>query len=117
MHMGVKEMGKALAVREGYRQTQWVQTIRACRESGLSNRAYCQQNGISEKTYYYWLRKLRERMVQDEMAPQLIKLSNNPELATSTTALCLKFKGVELEIPQGTDPETLTMVLSAIKDL
>jgi len=32
----------------------------ARRESGLTVRAWCTENKIQEKTYYYWQRKLRE---------------------------------------------------------
>ncbi len=41
-----------MQVRNGYRMEEWKQIIQECRRSGLSNKAYCQQQGISEKTYY-----------------------------------------------------------------
>lgn len=49
-----------MEVRHEYRMEQWRQIIQDCQESGLSDKAYCEQQGISEKTYYYWLRKLRK---------------------------------------------------------
>lgn len=52
-------MEDILQVREEYRLQQWGQIVQQCRESGMSNRDFCRQNGITEKTYYYWLRKLR----------------------------------------------------------
>ena len=52
-------MADVLAVRNEYRLQSWMEIIRECEESGLSNREYCFQRGISEKTYYYWLRKVR----------------------------------------------------------
>ena len=53
-------MSEVLEMRYNYRMEQWANIIRQCRESGLSNREFCRLNGISEKTYYYRLRKLRE---------------------------------------------------------
>lgn len=36
----------------------WTARIIACRSSGMTVRAWCQENGLSEKTYYYWQRRL-----------------------------------------------------------
>ena len=38
----------------------WTARIMACRSSGMTVRAWCQENGLSEKTYYYWLRRVRQ---------------------------------------------------------
>ena len=40
------------------RLEQWSGKIAACRGSGMTVRAWCQERGISEKTYYYWQRRL-----------------------------------------------------------
>ena len=57
-------MADVLAVRDEYRAQNWAMVIRECSNSGLSNREFCRQRGISEKTYYYWLRKLRSQMAE-----------------------------------------------------
>ena len=33
--------------------------IHACNASGLTRKAWCEQNGIKIKTFYYWQRQLR----------------------------------------------------------
>ena len=33
---------------------EWAQRVQSCRESGLSVRQWCDENGLSAKTYYYW---------------------------------------------------------------
>lgn len=43
-----------------YRLTCWAKVMRECRESGLSNKAYCRQVGLQEGAFYYWQHKLRE---------------------------------------------------------
>lgn len=43
----------------------WLQMIHECRASGLTNRAWCEQNGISLKNYYYWIAKIRKLAVED----------------------------------------------------
>ena len=57
-------MADVLAVREEYRLKEWTEVYRRCRESGLSNREFCRQNGAAEKAFYYWLRNMREAAVE-----------------------------------------------------
>ena len=51
--------------------------IQECNASGLTKREFCQQRGISEKSFYYWLRKLRTQMTES-VAPQLVQLAPVP---------------------------------------
>ena len=39
----------------------------------LSNQEFCRQRGIPQKSFYYWLRKLRQQIVESA-APQLVPL-------------------------------------------
>jgi len=48
-----KQMSTLVRLRE------WSEILRTRRESGLTVRAYCAENGINEKTYYYWQNKVR----------------------------------------------------------
>ena len=38
----------------------WLDVIRQCRASGLTNQLWCEQHDISLKSYYYWLSKIRK---------------------------------------------------------
>lgn len=38
---------------------QWLAVFKARNESGLKIDEYCNQNGISQNSYYYWLRKAK----------------------------------------------------------
>ena len=38
----------------------WIKIIRECQSSGLTNKEWCEQNGVSEKSYYYHLAKIRK---------------------------------------------------------
>ena len=46
----------------------WMEQIKAQQESGMTVTAYCAQNGINHKTYYYHLRKVREHCMESEAA-------------------------------------------------
>ena len=41
----------------------WAERITECRGSGLSVREWCRGNEISEKTYYYWQKKLYQQVI------------------------------------------------------
>ena len=45
---------------------EWKKQIKAQQESGITVTAYCAQNGINIKTYYYRLRKVREQCLESK---------------------------------------------------
>ncbi|MBR5266848.1 MAG: IS66 family insertion sequence element accessory protein TnpB, partial [Lachnospiraceae bacterium] len=49
---------------------QWTQIIRDCLASGQSKKTWCEENGISEKAFYYWQRILRnEACLESKQLP------------------------------------------------
>ena len=52
-------------VKKELRLQEWAAQIEAQQQSGLTVRIWCEQNGISAKTYYYRLRKVRENCLGD----------------------------------------------------
>ena len=51
--------------------------IQESNNSGLTKHEFCQQRGISEKSFYYWLRKLRGQMAE-ATGPRLVPLDPAP---------------------------------------
>ena len=47
------------------RINEWRQLIQERQQSGQSVRAWCQQNGIRESSYYSWLRIIREEALRE----------------------------------------------------
>jgi len=43
-----------------YRLRHWASIMSERQESGLSVRAFCEDSGIHENTYFYWQKRLRE---------------------------------------------------------
>ena len=83
--------------------------------SGLSNREFCRQNGISEKTYYYRLRQLRESVISNsEQARTLFKLEESPPPAPAQM-LCIQFCGARLELPGSVDMDAVAALLRSIQ--
>jgi len=50
------------------RHQQWLDIIHACNASGLTKKAWCEQNGINIKTFYYRQRQLRREAYDAQTA-------------------------------------------------
>ena len=112
-------MAEVLALRSEYRLQQWAQVVKACNASGLSNREYCRQHNISEKTYYYWVRGLRRAAAAQTKAqiPILVPLetSQAPACPEADDMLYIQFRGAELTLPGRTDMDTVAALLKSIQ--
>ena len=86
-----------------------------CSNSGLSNREFCRQRGISEKTYYYWLRKLRSQMAESAV-PQLVQLESAP-VPIQDDMLQIQYRGAELKLPAGVDMDAVAALLRSLQSL
>ena len=106
-------MADVLAVRDEYRAQNWAMLIQECNNSGLTRREFCQQRGISEKSFYYWLRKLRSHMAESS-GPQLVQLDPVP---MQQDMLEIQYRGAELKLPAGVDIDTVSALLRAIQTL
>ena len=102
-------MADVLAVRDEYRAQQWAMVVQECRSSGLTNREYCRQRGISEKSFYYWQRKFRT-----QIAPQLVQLEAVP---VTEEVLQIQYRGAELRLPAGVDMDAVSALLRSIQSL
>lgn len=106
-------MADVLAVRNELRLQNWMEIIRECQESGLTNKEFCAQRGISEKTYYYWLRKIRSTAVE-AIKPQLVRLDDNAERA-SGHMLQIRYGEAELKLPEDVDLKAVMVLLNALR--
>lgn len=105
-------MEDVLAVRNDLRAQNWMTIIQECSASGLSNKAFCKQRGISEKQYYYWLRKLRTQVIELSQ-PQLVHL--NDSAPVQDEMLEIRYHGAELRLPGHVDIEAVTAILRTLQ--
>ena len=75
-----------------YRLTHWAGIMNARKESGLSIKAFCENAGIHENTYFYWQRRLRlaasTAMHGSDLVPSgftEVTLSNQPVTLSPAT--------------------------------
>ena len=106
-------MADVLAIRDAYRAQQWEMVVQECAASGLSNREFCRQRGIPEKSFYYWQRKLRQQIVESA-APQLVPLE---PVAAPEDLLQIQYQGAELKLPAGVDMDAVAALLRSLQSL
>jgi len=57
---------KAVNVKQTKRQVrlqEWVMQVRACKQSGMPVKQWCNENGVAVKSYYYHLKRVREELL------------------------------------------------------
>lgn len=106
----------------------WQQLVYDCRNSGMTVRAWCAQNDITEEAYFYRQRKVwkavrqlketREASRQADLPaiiPCALPLVSERQESAVTPALVLRSQTWTLEVNPGCDPELLRLALRAVK--
>lgn len=94
----------------------WQERFSECRRSGMTVAAWCEKQGISDKTYYYWHRKLSklQNHTRDEASSTFYEISGNLNNTAEITST-LHCYGVDADIYSGADEETLVRLCRALK--
>ena len=90
---------------------QWSERIAACRCSGMPVKAWCAQEGISEKTYYNWRKKIF-KAAQSQC--EFVEVSGSMPNRSSSVAT-VSVGGYSIEIHSGADRETLKALFEAAR--
>ena len=94
----------------------WAERIAECRSSGKSVRAWCRENDISEKTYYYWQRRLYQQMISATEQVDFAEIPPEIQTGQSTGAIakvCLS--GAAIEVYPGADAQMVHAILETLK--
>ena len=94
----------------------WAERIAECRSSGKSVRAWCRDKEISEKTYYYWQRRLYQQMVSTAEGVDFVEIPREVQTGQSPGAavkVCLS--GATIEVYSGADTQMIQVILETLK--
>lgn len=94
----------------------WRDRVTRFQTSGLSVRAFCRSEGLSEPSFYSWRRTITARDAGRAApdAPAFVPLHVRPDPVPPVLELILR-SGHVLRIPPGCDPEHLRAVLAALE--
>lgn len=107
------------------RGRQWLERIMACNQSGQTRSAWCEENGVSLKSYYYWQNKLRwkmtaamgakaEEMPQADFVP--LRLPGPQGGQTVATPVVIRARGMEIEIRETASEALIGRLLRVVTD-
>lgn len=101
------------------RRSYWQVAIELQRESGLAVREFCQQEGLSEPSFYAWRRRLTNSMEdaasQRDSQPAFVPVEITSGEARTESALVIELTtGVTLRIREGCSPELLRTAVEAL---
>ena len=94
------------------RRQVWGKLIAQQEQSGLSIRAFCQQHGRSEYSFYHWRKRLAEQL---PMKFALVETNQSGSVAVAVLEVILT-SGERLRIVPGIDAATLRLVLNVLRE-
>ena len=103
------------------RVSEWKGLIQEQKESGMTIRAWCEQNGFRENTYYYWLKIIRaEAIEQVEKNAALLRIELNElpegkgEPQTKTERIMVRINDAVIEFPLEIPVEQIAAFIRAL---
>ena len=105
------------------RHRSWMEDYAQQQESGLTVKAWCQEKGITQKTFYYRLRVLREEacsLMNAGPVKPAVKQDQEfirvgiPNTAGNSSGIRIKLDSAEISISPDASDEHVRMVLEAI---
>lgn len=118
MATGVQELKLAVRMQE------WSVRIAECRNSGMSVRAWCNEQGISVQTYYLWEKRFVEKATRQLSLPASTRagllMRINPETMPSdemnTVGSCITIRHGEsvITLPAGSSVEAVADLVKAL---
>ena len=96
------------------RAADWAERIRACRSSKMSVKEWCKENGLSEKTYYYWQRKLYQLVSGQQGTFAEITLQSGGRKEQNIVAT-IRIGELEADIYAGSDAGMIEAVVHAMR--
>ena len=85
----------------------WTEIVVNCNESGMSKTAWCRENNVSIKSFFYWQHKLRMKMIESSptaKAAEIVQINLQEETiiqepVTSTEVIRIRKNDVTVELP------------------
>ncbi|WP_021166553.1 hypothetical protein SOV_07490 [Sporomusa ovata DSM 2662] len=109
-----------------YRLSKWIEIVGECRSSGKKISAWCAENNINPKQYYYWLKRVRtaaceslqvigtgdQTIVPIKMPDHLTQTSH-----TSQSPAILRMGTVTLELNNSASTELIANAIKALTNV
>ena len=115
-------------ITKDYRINEWTARIRECSTSGLSVKRWCEDNGVAEGSYYYWLKRVRvaacEALPVIQKPVKIVPINLSSETIKSRTvdqdnnsSLVMRIGSVTMELNNSTSSLLIENVLRALQNI
>lgn len=103
--------------------SEWEKIIREGEQSGKSNKAYCEDQGIDLKRYWYWKNKLKKKC---EKSKEILNIGNQGDISSivpinilkpPSSGIIIKKMEYSIEIEDGTCVATIEAVIKAMESI
>ena len=115
------EITKAIArIKQEVSEQEWQQRIVDCRNSKMSTKAWCIENGIKPSTYYFHLRKAREAVLESNQIVAIQTLNpdapepDKTQTRVPSSGIRIESGGLTVTLPENVSAELLHTVLTAL---
>lgn len=107
----IKETKRAIRLRE------WSEMYRMYQESGKTVAEWCEERGLSPKTFYYRVRKIRESALENNEKHKIVPISPAPVIFSKNELSCIKISGngIAVELPENVSLEMIAIILQGLK--
>lgn len=109
------------------RLMQWTPIIRECHNSSMTIKAWCLENNVNEKQFYYWQRRVREEAynslekTESKRQSKFIQLTAPADSSRKTSSfipdMIIHVGSNILELSNTVSEELLSKVLKVISDV
>lgn len=105
------------------RLKEWAEMVGRCRNSGKTVAAWCEEYGITTKTYYYRLKRVCDAIPENKPAvlpmvreekPVFAELGPADRAVERSTFIIVCIGGMEIRIPNGAEAGTIEATLRAV---
>lgn len=103
----------------------WRERIKECRQSGLTVKAWCLQNEVTDKAFYYWMKRFKVLDQQESIdnifvevpLPRNSKSKSHENFLPVSMGLTLSFGSYSINIPNEFNPDTLEKIVKVLQKL
>ena len=93
--------------------TFWKRKLQEYRKSGLSRRAFSEQNGVNKSTLDYWFARIRK----GQKAKGMVEVKPTPILIQDASLQVVVADNYRIEVHSGFDPHLLGAVVKTLESI
>lgn len=105
-------------IKKNEQLSNWADMVRECCGSGKSVTAWCSENGIKVKTYYYRQSKVREAMMENFYKNEIVSIGSTSQFSTTDflkPIIKIRKKDIEIELSEEVSDKNLEKILRALQ--